>query len=517
MKWNTRVENAHTTIVLAAAVCIAVMMLTVGLATSATARAAPTVSLTAASSVAVANARFSQNWARSHTIVVQPNGHDDTTDIQRAFNACVSYGPGCTVALVKGTYHTAQIAVAGFQGSFVGAGQGVTVVQALPNLPLPSTTPFWAAMPGSNNPWPALLAFVGGTTAISQMTIVEPYTNPTQGNWTEPPAPNVLGGNYTALWGGVVITGNAASADVDHVSVFGATGDASGFNMLFGIGYTGVLLPKAWTNPYSNRIPLTGAFTVTGSLFERSLYAVSIENLVNASTDVCYNTATQVATSVFMSDMSNSALLVCKNHGVGSDDDAGVVALQAATRTDLLPSTVYVIDNTLVGSDEADALAFADLGPTYSPAVPSTLSVVAIGNVLDLNTSCGCYPTGNPGSPVVWSYLLKSLVLSSNKIYGGLVEPGLYDLGGPATVSGNTILGSNVGVWIDYANNATVIGNLIKNSAEYGIAVTDGSSYNVVAWNVVKNSGVDDLYWDGTGTGNVWFGNVFGTSSPPGL
>jgi parallel beta-helix repeat protein len=515
MKWDTKGEKAYTTAVLAAVVCIAAMMLTVGLTTWASTRTAPTPSPLSDRSGAGVNSQLVQYGTGSHTYVVKPNGHDDTKDIQRAFNACVSYGPGCTVALVKGTYHTAQIAVVGFQGNFVGAGQRLTTVQALPNLPLPSTTPFWAAMPGSSNPWPTLFAFVGGTTAISQMTIVEPYTSPTQGNWTEPPAPNILGGNYTALWGAVVITGNAASADVDHVSVFGASGDAYGFNMLFGVGYTGVLLPKGWTNPYSDRIPLTGSFTLTGSTFERSLYAVSIENVVGASTDVCYNTATQVATTVFMADMSNSALLVCKNHGVGSDDDAGVVALQAATRTDLLPSTVYVIDNTLVGSDQADALAFADLGPTYSPAVPSTLSVVATGNVLDLNTSCGCY--GTPESPVVFSELLKSLVLSSNEINGRLLEPGVYVFGGPATVSGNTILASYVGVWVDYANNTTVIGNLIKNSPEYGIAVTDGSSFNLVAWNVVKNSGVDDLYWDGTGTGNVWIGNVYGTSSPPGL
>jgi parallel beta-helix repeat protein len=517
MKWNTRGEETHTTIVLAAAVCIAAMMLTVGLMTWATPRTAPTLAPLPDRSGAGVNSQLVQYATSGHTYVVKPNGHDDTKDIQRAFNACVSYGPGCTVALVKGTYHTAQIVVVAFQGNFVGAGQGVTVVQALPNLRLPSTTPFWAAMPGSSNPWPALFAFVGGTTAISRMTIVEPYTSPTQGNWTEPAAPNILGGNYTALFAAVVITGNAAWAGLDHVSVFGASGDAFGFNMLFGVSYVGVLLPKGWTNPYSERIPLSGAFTVTRSLFERSLYAVVIEDVVNASIEVCSNTATQVATTVFMSDMSNSTLLVCKNHGVGSGGAAGIIAFQAATRTDLLPSTVYIIDNTLVARDDANVLALADLGPIYSPAVPSTLSVVVIGNVLELNTSCGCYPTGNPGYSAVFSELLASLVVSSNKIYGGLVEPALYVFGGPATVSGNTIFGSYTGVWIDYANHTMVIGNLIKNSAEYGIAVTDGSSYNVVAGNVVKNSGVDDLYWDGTGTGNMWIGNVYGTSSPSGL
>jgi hypothetical protein len=72
-------------------------------------------------------------------------------------------------------------------------------------------------------------------------------------------------------------------------------------------------------------------------------------------------------------------------------------------------------------------------------------------------------------------------------------------------------------VWVDYANHVKVLGNVIKNSVEYGIAVTDGSSYNLVALNFVKNSGVDDLYWDGTGTGNVRTWNIYGTSSSLGL
>jgi parallel beta-helix repeat protein len=61
------------------------------------------------------------------------------------------------------------------------------------------------------------------------------------------------------------------------------------------------------------------------------------------------------------------------------------------------------------------------------------------------------------------------------------------------------------------------MGNVIKNSAEYGIAVTSGSSDNVISGNIIMKSGVDDLYWDGTGTGNVWKADVCMTSSPPGL
>jgi hypothetical protein len=125
-------------------------------------------------------------FAKSNTYVVKPNGHDDTSDIQAAFNTCGS-SPGCTVQLVAGTYYIGQIAVFGFQGRFVGMGQGVTSIQALPNLPSPNpsydtdTVPFWAALPTPAsvpmaNPWPALFTFVNGAFVISGMSINERYT-----------------------------------------------------------------------------------------------------------------------------------------------------------------------------------------------------------------------------------------------------------------------------------------------------------------------------------------------------
>jgi parallel beta-helix repeat protein len=499
MKWNTRGEKTH--IVLAVVVCIAMLTMTGGATASSPARGTTALVLP---------------FAMHQTIVVHPNGVNDTTDIQTAFNTCVSYGPDCTVQLVKGTYYTAQITVGGFQGNFVGAGQGRTIIQALPNLPGPIGTPFWATIPGPSSPWPVLFTFVGGTMSISRMTIVEPYANPA-GLWTEPYQSGYAYGNYTALYSAVLITGQSASAYVDHVSVIGASGDADGFNMLTGVFYAGLLLPVGWTNPYVDRILLTGTFVATRSAFESELHALEIANLASSSAVVCSNTAWNVSITVITTDLSNSDILVCKNHGVGTLGLAAVVAEQTVSHTNLLPSTLYLIDNTFVGSGGANALAFEDLGPTYSPPVASTLSVVAVGNVLELNTSCGCYLAGSPYYAVVFSAFLESLVISSNKITSGGVEPGVYDCCGPATVSANKIVSNYVGVWVDYANGSTVTGNWIKNSAAWGIAVTDGSSSNTIAYNVVKGSGLDDLYWDGMGTGNLWVWNFCKTSSPPGL
>jgi parallel beta-helix repeat protein len=152
---------------------------------------------------------------------------------------------------------------------------------------------------------------------------------------------------------------------------------------------------------------------------------------------------------------------------------------------------------------------------------------------------------------VVVSYSLINFVVSQNTVFGGATGStsanGIYITGGPGQVTGNTVTGSYIGVWPDAATsaqaaamhsrwprwqghhglisgntitptfNVLVMGNVIKNSAEYGIALTQGSSDNVIAGNLIMNSGKFDLYWDQTGTGNVWKADVCQTSSPPGL
>jgi hypothetical protein len=81
-------------------------------------------------------------------------------------------------------------------------------------------------------------------------------------------------------------------------------------------------------------------------------------------------------------------------------------------------------------------------------------------------------------------------------------------------------IGADVGVMLDGAIGATVLGNVIKNSGTWGIAVQTvlGTPINNrIAGNWISNSGAYDLYWDGSGSGNVWSHNSCQTSSPSGL
>ena len=51
--------------------------------------------------------------------------------IATASDICVAVGPGCTVRLGAGTFFTRQQDVAGFRGTFAGAGMEATVIEPI--------------------------------------------------------------------------------------------------------------------------------------------------------------------------------------------------------------------------------------------------------------------------------------------------------------------------------------------------------------------------------------------------
>ena len=55
-------------------------------------------------------------------ITVKATSTDDTANLQCAFDLAVAAGPGQTVRLLKGTYHTGMVFVNNFHGAFTGAG-----------------------------------------------------------------------------------------------------------------------------------------------------------------------------------------------------------------------------------------------------------------------------------------------------------------------------------------------------------------------------------------------------------
>jgi len=446
-----------------------------------------------------------------HTYVVKPTGGDDTANIQAALNKCVGATGTCTVQLVKGTYYISQIAVVGFEGSFVGAGQGQTILQALPNLPSPNpayNTPtafFWSHPPSLSNPWPVLVTFLNGTIHLTGFTMTDPYYLPVPGGYYGPL------GLWYALYSLVWFSGTQTSAAVDHLTLQGSSPipDLPTNGVYAGVAYLGETEPLGDSNP-ADFLFQTGSFSVTYSSFSQMGYGTDTETLLGATATVCSNTYDSVFVAHFAGDLSGSKLTICSNQVTNVAGGAAFYAFAGNLKSSLSPSSVQVLNNRIAAGGGANGVAFIDA------LIPASLNAVAVGNTVQTDTSCGCYDPTNPYFAAIFSSGARSLLVAGNQLSGG-VSPGIYVACGPAAIVGNNVPGTYAGVWVDYANYVTVATNVIVGSTLVGIAVTDGSSHNLIAGNLVTGSSLFDLYWDQTGSGNVWIGNVFGTSAPPGL
>jgi hypothetical protein len=259
-----------------------------------------------------------------------PNGSDDTGAIQDALDACVKHGPGCTIELQAGTYKTRQVVATNFRGTFKGAGQDQTIIEALPDLPVnvPDFVFAGECMPNTTTClWPSLVIFVDGDIGVSDLAI---HVTATGGHAT---APWVIGGStLTSLVDALRFMGqHPTNVVVDRVAIEGRRDDANagfgGYNLVNGILYAGEL-PRSST-PF-DYYPLGGSLIVrnssftslndggfadgflesvhvtiggsssTGNHFEDVNAGIDLETAQGSTFDVSYNTSSAALVSMSM-------------------------------------------------------------------------------------------------------------------------------------------------------------------------------------------------------------------------
>lgn len=210
---------------------------------------------------------------------VLPTGTDDTANLQCAFDAAVDAGPGSEVRLLAGAYHTAQIVVNEFHGSFYGAGAGRTDVFNLPNLDV-APGDYYLSPPSADNPWPILFSFMGGDFSISELALRITGDEPTQEWWLGDMGP------FYELACGVMIQGPEAHAEISHVLVQGEVKEESlfGYNLGNGIFFEGWMEWLGQPSP-----PISGSFSVHHSTFRTHCWGSPILNVSNASVVVSHN------------------------------------------------------------------------------------------------------------------------------------------------------------------------------------------------------------------------------------
>jgi hypothetical protein len=242
-----------------------------------------------------------------NVISVRPAGVDDTANLQCAFDAAVSYGEGAHVQLQAGTFHTGQVVINDFQGTFTGAGMNDTEIVNLPNLYV-TPVDMYLNPPSASNPWPSLFSFVDGDYHIADLAIRITSDHPTAG-WTifgiSPPVKEL------AL--AIAVLGDEAHVRVDRVLIEGEPMENSlyGYNLINGIYMEGFMGELPWP-------PISGSLEVYNSVFKHLGAPVPLLNLENATVVISRNRIEDVFDASDASDLVDSNVTFSHNQVDGA-------------------------------------------------------------------------------------------------------------------------------------------------------------------------------------------------------
>ena len=248
--------------------------------------------------------------ARTGNIIrVRPTGVDDTANIQCAFDWAIARKPGMTLRLLPGTFHTAQIYVNDFHGTFRGSGADKTLIVNLPNL---YVTPVNGAfnLPSADNPLAILFSFINGRFEIADLAI---YIDDHDGNMTTGTTISGDWGSFTYYHfdAAIYITGTQADAKVSRIEIEGEpleNPDYPLFTANDAVIYANIF---AEVSPP----PISGAFRVRNSTFKSTGAGVSVENIKDASILISHNKYEGSLYMIAAQGFVDSAIIIDSNQG----------------------------------------------------------------------------------------------------------------------------------------------------------------------------------------------------------
>ncbi len=352
-------------------------------------------------------------WAQAMIVnVPAPNHVDDTAVVQAALDQCVTYCPGCTVQLAAGTYLTKQLFAKDFYGTFKGKGMDVTIIQALPNLPVSQEQLVWNTRPSKDNPYPMLVLFFGGDVTVSDMTIRALEPNPVEGWYS-----GELATPTTLMWGILEFMGESKmNVVVNRVALEGvhdeSQPDYDHYNA------TGLSIDPY--PPFVGSSPgyLSGAFRVSACRFDTLLEGIFVAVLHEAQFTIGgspseANLIQNCDIGTVLIDLDSSSVDFSYNDVsvVGPGANAGFAAFQGAVGPIEAPSSFLVQRNHIkVKGSYEDGVWIVDYGP-----------VSGVGKKGDFVISDNTFilsPGELPTYAGVEAVFLDGAVISNNRILG---------------------------------------------------------------------------------------------------
>jgi len=340
-----------------------------------------------------------------YVISVQPTGIDDTLNLQCAFDTALAYGSGAQVRLGAGTFHTRQIVVNNFQGTFTGMGMKHTQIVAIPNLYV-TPVDMYLNPPSPSNPWPSLFSFVDGNYYIADMALRITGDNPTTG-WTifgiDPP--------LKELAIGIAVLGSEAHVEVNRVSIEGEPLENSfyGYNLINGIYFEGFIgeIPCQ---------PISGSLDIENSVFKHIGSATPVFNLLNAKVFISHNQYEDVYFGTDVADLFNTSMAFVSNRV----DNATFGYIYYLSFNESSSSEILIRNNTFSGV----------YGPFFDGPLSQENNCLLVGNNLQEVTDIGVY--------------LGPEVQGCN-VVGGNTKTNVLDLGTDNFLTGVNNMGSGIG------------------------------------------------------------------------
>jgi hypothetical protein len=380
-------------------------------------------------------------FASAKTFYVPATGGDNTAAIQAAFNRAVAAGSGSVVQLGPGHFYTDAIFVSGFNGTFRGAGQGVTTIDTLRGFDNGAAPLGPVTLDKAGNTvvsWPALFCFAGGNVRVCDMTAAISDPSPAA-QW------NTWGVETTAL-GDVFEATRTTSAAFSDLTFDTPpnSGDDGGYNVDCDIEVTGHQLLDRTSGQPTNLATTGGTVTITGCTFLGNI-GVFDSGLTDGSFTLYGDSFTDGYIAFNSSEASASQFTVAHNQmwAGGSDvlvGQGGFATDGAGAPLPALPAPRYTItDNQISGGGPGyGAVILWDFCP-YFDAAPR-LDAALVGNDLDLS--------GGDGACGIAEFCTHDILCARNT-FSGSASWGIYlgddqdQNGHSVTVSGWRILGDD--------------------------------------------------------------------------
>lgn len=440
----------------------------------------------------------------TNTWIVSPNGVDDTDNLQLAFDEASNY-PGSTIQLTSGTFLlTRTIIIINFDGSFKGAGKGISILQTDDIYPLPFEG--WS---------PDVFAFFQdnyGTLKFSDMTINVKGKH--------------LGGKFGYFGNIFTITERypAMFSDEDeyipsHVDAFfermefkGEVGvyrhhfwpwNRRGVNMMAGIQLAGVYIDE--NGLLLGRKPISGTYSIIDCSFKDMLSGVYTDFLSDSTVTIRRNKFYCEWCDIFQMDLSNTHSTIFGNDlrgGCGWHSWHGAMAFYGFDLGPYgplpEPSSYHISHNTF-NMDNIGEIASWGIGPVVAPSMEEEIST------LNLEVSHNTFYIPGMEVPDVWDpYWNMPMAIfledqefwySGRKSLNVVINHNTIELEGPF----------NFGIVSMATKDTVVTNNHIKGSGFAGILTGVWGPND--RWKIINNN-VQNLevviapIWLGPGTSN---------------